>query len=88
MPPSPVVAPLELLLGGGGPPSPKLPLVEPPVLLLVELPPLLPLLLLPPLALPLALLPKPLPPLLPPHAGIEAAPKSKPEPTSAATRNE
>jgi hypothetical protein len=89
IPPSPlVVLPLELLLGGRAA-SPKLPLVELPVLLPVELlPPLLPLLLLPPLELPLALLLKPLAFCLPPHAGIEAAPKSKVEPTSAATRNE
>jgi hypothetical protein len=87
--------PLELLLGGG-PPSPKLPLVEPTPLPPLELPPLLllvPLLLLPlllllvPLLLPLPLL-KPLPLVLPPHAGMAAAPRSKPEPTTAATKSE
>jgi hypothetical protein len=93
MPPSPVVPPLELPLDGGGAASPKLPLVEPPLLLLpLELPPLLLLLLLllplllPPL--PLALFPNPLPPLEAPHAGIKAAAKTKVEPTRADTKNE
>jgi hypothetical protein len=93
MPPSRVGLPLEPLLGGGGPPSPKLPLVDPTPLPPLELPPLLllvPLLLLLvllPLLLPLALL-KPLPPLLLPHAGMAAALRSKHEPTTADAKSE
>jgi hypothetical protein len=68
-PPSPVgTPPLELVLLGG-PPSPNVPLLPPPVLPLLEPP--LPLLL-PPLLLPLPpLLLKPLPPFDPPHADVQ-----------------
>jgi hypothetical protein len=90
-PPSTLVLPLELPLGGGAA-SPKLPPVEPPPLLLLPLlppllllvPPLLPLLPVPPLPE----LAKPLPVRVPPHAGMLAAPKIKPEPTTAATKSE